>query len=515
MRRYWITIVLLLLLFFVRSIELSRVGETWDEIAKVRNGQLHIKALLTRDFTLDTWIAHKEHPPLGKILIAVPTYITTRLGLTVPSDVGYVIGKQYTLARATSLLFFIGTIYLTFLTATRLFGKNVGYLSAIFLSLFPHAVAHSYVASLESVQTFIGMLLIYFTLIKKRFSNKDIIFTGFLAGLALLTKWSSVLFVIFPIYYLYIVKRWPFKRYSGKIILYFLTAVTILYLAWPLLWADPINRVLISLKHFDLIRTEVFLGSRVQPPYYYYLVYFLITTPIPILIGYFMSLPKLVVDRDRSVLALNIFFLSFFLLSLSTFKQNGVRYLFPVFPVFLILSVYGWEYVINKMKKVRTILYSTLVGYLLLTNLSISPYYLDYYNLLVGGTKNVYKNRLAQIGWWGEGIKESVNYANKNFPKGSSICLRLEPRHVAPRFRHDLIIYDAELELYEGPNQYGFGVREYALINADKQCFTKDYLIVNTMFEWNHEYFLIPPGAELVHTIAAGNAPLVKIYRLK
>ena len=73
-----------------------------------------------------------------------------------------------------------------------------------------------------------------------------------------------------------------------------------------------------------------------------------------------------------------------------------------------------------------------LLAYSLFVIQKISPYYLDYYNELVGGPKIVSDTRMFQIGWWGEGVREAAYYVRDNGKKGSSVGLAVVPVEVAP-----------------------------------------------------------------------------------
>ena len=65
-----------------------------------------------------------------------------------------------------------------------------------------------------------------------------------------------------------------------------------------------------------------------------------------------------------------------------------------------------------------------------LTLQSISPYYLSYYNSLVGGPETVYAEKLMPLGWWGEGQGAAGKWLYTNGFPNMEIGLAAMPRYV-------------------------------------------------------------------------------------
>ena len=102
------------------------------------------------------------------------------------------------LGRATSLLFGLGTIYLTFLLGKRVFNRAAGYLSAIFLAISPFHIFFSQVFKVDISLLFWILLTVYFSLnIYEGGGLKNYLGAGLGAGLALSTKYEFL--VILPI----------------------------------------------------------------------------------------------------------------------------------------------------------------------------------------------------------------------------------------------------------------------------------------------------------------------------
>lgn len=509
--------------FFIRLFELQNVGETWDEEPKVRNGQMHIKALAHMDFSTETWKIHRMHPPLGKMILAIPTYIQKTVNTSFGTDSNYNPGKNYFLSRVISLIFGSITLFLTYLILKKIVDEKFALCGVFLLALFPHFVAHEFVATLESIQLTVTIYFIYRILNLEQFLNNDKIdknllikeafAIGIILGFALLIKLSSLILVIYPVLFLglkTIVNQLVNYRNKARFTV-FMTQISILnsviiivgftlfYILWPWLWPNPVSRLLDSLN--SVIRdprTEIFLGGYNTLPWYYFIFYFVITTPITYLALFVVATVtsikvqvwKISENKNLIIVFILFCFLLPFLTSLSGFKQNGVRYLYISFPAFIIFLTWGL-YRINqyiKSKYIYPLIVLTILS-IIFSNLLISPYYLDYYNNFVGGTKNVYEKKLAQIGWWGEGSLEAVRYANKNFPQNSKVCLDIIPRHVVAKFRKD--------------------------IKVDADClYDKDYLIINNMYRQQTRIGQIEPWHTLIYEVKVNGAVLVEIYKV-
>jgi len=491
-------IIFILFFFFIRFFELNAVGETWDEIAKVRNGQLHLKAISQLDFSYKTWEIHKEHPPLGKILLALPTYLTTKLGITLLDDSVYQVSKQYNFARLLSLIFASGTLFLTYFISKKWFNKTTAWIAVVGLSLFPHFVAHSFIATLESPQTFfvtlLFFLLVYFD---KHLKTSNLVLIAVVVATTLLVKLSSIFFLPLPFLFTLthpVILRLPPKNLlktllKKNLIIYSITIILFIIL-WPWLWANPLARLFETLGHFNVSRTEYFMGQLISPPFYYYLYYFAISVPVLYFIGFILGIRNIF---SRKYLLVLIWFLLPFLASFSGFKQNGVRYLHSSFPAFSILVAVGFDQLFLNIKR-KYILMAGILAYVVITNVSVSPYYLDYYNIFVSGYSGVYINRLAQIGWWGEGTKQAIIFLNNQTTMTTTLCVKLTPAHVLSNVNPNFEIY---------------------IDISDIVSCTSKYLISNTLDQWTKNYKVDSTIYEKIYETRASGSPIVQVFKHK
>jgi hypothetical protein len=153
------------------------------------------------------------------------------------------------------------------------------------------------------------------------------------------------------------------------------------------------------------------------------------------------------IDKKRTFISLSIliWFLFPFLQSFYTFKQHGVRYIIEIYAPFAILCALGLEYLEKWFKNIRQAGYIMLAFvsfYMVLTLQKVAPYYLDYFNEVVGGNNYVYQHRLFQMGWWGQGIFEAANYISEHEVSKVTVAVNgAQPAGVMPDLKNIKLVY--------------------------------------------------------------------------
>jgi 4-amino-4-deoxy-L-arabinose transferase-like glycosyltransferase len=353
-------------------------------------------------------------------------------------------------------------VALMYLLLRRLLGEQVALLAALFLAVDPFLVAHTRVLHVDALLTMFMNLSLLALLAavhapdeaKHEHADRQpaamqwglLLASGVAAGLAFLTKSPSVLLV--PMTGL-IVLLWafgPVMRSSAAFrqsVLAALRAALVVLLAWgavalaiwvvlwPAMWVDPSGTLMSVL---DEVRDtggiahgwgNFFMGQpvAVPGPLYYPVVLVLRLTPW-LLGGLFAAVlagPWREQDTERRsliVLLLLVFALLFFLM-MSIPPKKFDRYLLPMFPVLNIIAALGWVRLWSRLSgPLRRVawLRSRLVPWLLVLVLCIwplltlvwyHPYYLAYYNPLLGGGPAA--ARLVYVGW-GEGLEQAGRY---------------------------------------------------------------------------------------------------------
>ena len=212
----------------------------------------------------------------------------------------------------------------------------------------------------------------------------------------------------------------------------------VFFLIWPWLWSDPAGHMKQSLDHWTYQVQEYFLGVKQVPPIYYYPAYFLVTLPALLLIPLLVGMVETARSKDTFKIGILLWFVIPFAYNLSSFIMDGMRYIMIIYPAVALLCGYGlyriseivykWKGKVNVTEKQVFLGLTGFIGvYLLITAALVSPYYLDYYNVIPGGPQNVQEHKLFKFSWWGEGIKESMEWVNHNARPGSSVMMLVYP----------------------------------------------------------------------------------------
>ena len=160
-----------------------------------------------------------------------------------------------------------------------------------------------------------------------------------------------------------------------------------------------------------------------------------------------------------------------------------------------LLAAIGLEYLITRFTKSRIVTYSfiaPLFVYLFIILHTITPYYLNYFNELVGGTKNVYEKKLFFLGWFGEGLRGPGMYIANDAQKKATVGMALNPEQTL--YKSNNLIY----ETYNPKKRYDYVVVNYfnvIRIGFDERVLDKDY--------------------ELVYTERADGADIARVYKRK
>ncbi|HXV96869.1 MAG TPA: glycosyltransferase family 39 protein, partial [Anaerolineae bacterium] len=224
------------------------------------------------------------------------------------------------------------------------------------------------------------------------------------------------------------------------IITWGLIALAVFILLWPAMWVDPAGTIgRMWAETFGKVNEGHLVYFFGQPsldpgPWFYFYVIPFRLTPI-VFIGALLSLallvPKIMAFADSEKLPLyasrfTLYFLWLFILSLLFFanlspkKQD--RYLLPLFPFLDLLAAVGWVGLFNLAQyfmrpKTSPSIYPLLptTYYLLLLlchfipTITYYPYYLTYFNPLMGGPVRAAQTTLLG---WGEGMEQAAAYLN-------------------------------------------------------------------------------------------------------
>jgi hypothetical protein len=351
---------------------------------------------------------------------------------------------------AARLFMVMGTataLGLAFLCAGRLLGWLPALFGFLLIALDPFYIGLTRLLHLDGLMA--GMILLaslaFLCFLLRGRKLIDLILATVATGFAYLTKSPSLVLVpFFGILFLdEIWRMWKVSRLVrlydvGKMAWPYLTwgigSVIVFVVFWPAMWVDPLGTLQ---KMFDVTVTyaveghssAIFFNGQVidgDPGWIFYPVNYLWRTTPAVLIGLVLCLiayirawePLKNEDSRRAAIFLTILAV-LFALQMSFGAKKFDRYLIPSFLPLDLLAGVGWACLgIRLWQQVS----STVVRAAVVTGLFLVvgsqvilvirhyPYYIDYYNPVMGGSSQA--PQVMMIGW-GEGLDQAARYINQ------------------------------------------------------------------------------------------------------
>ncbi len=364
------------------------------------------------------WLSVCSNPTYGHLLAVSPQ---------APITLGqYLFAGRRGVAVLTSL-----ALGIAFLLLVRLLGRRIALLAAIFVLFDPFYLAHSRLIHLDAIATSFLFLSVLGLAISLREGNPWFMaLSGAFAGLAMLNKSPAMFampFVALVVGLYCLLDRRPFGWLVRSGLTWFLPALAVYCLLWPSVWVQPLKTLSAVLSMASDYATEphgngnFFWGAPVPDPgsAFYPLALAFRLTPWS-MVGALLSLPWLLRpgEHRRTWLVLWGFVLGY-MVFMTVGDKKFDRYLLPVFPCVQVLAaagfILGGEWLLGRLRLhwKRTSMSAALVAAGALCGVTLvlphSPYYLTYYNPLLGGPQAAVKTILVG---WGEGLDLGIGYLN-------------------------------------------------------------------------------------------------------
>lgn len=498
--------------FSLRLWDLNKMGRTWDESEYIEQGYKMVELLRKGDFDNSYFYTTYDHPPLVKYLYGITAHFD--LERVLPSG-DPIFKYDFTYSRLLSAVMFSLGVMIVVIMGWHFVSASVGVISGIILALLPFSLGLSQLVTAESAKIFIYPLAIYsYVRLLERYSVKKLIITAVITGIALQVKQSNILLFLLFACMTAVYCRESFrkdnvalvKKKFSSLVSIFIVSVVVFVLIWPqlLFHTEAINVInnklwvptfSTDIRLITFSTPEIFLGNLTLTPIYYYAVYFFITIPMLILGLFFIGLN--VIRRTKNWMLISLFFWFFipFIMSFYSWRQHGLRYIIEIYPAIAIISAIGFDALMIKFKikeKLKLLYFFPIIIYLFILISSIKPYYLDYFNELVGGVNTVYKYKLFQIGWWGQGVREAAYYIVNNAKEGSTVGTALSPTTVMPKLEN------FDVSNYQEKREY-----DYVIVNY--------YNIIREGFDDSK----IKSRYNVAYSVLADQAMLVTVYKHK
>jgi 4-amino-4-deoxy-L-arabinose transferase-like glycosyltransferase len=379
-------------------------------------------------------------------------------------------------ARTPMILLFLFLAWFVFFWTKKFFGNKTALLSLFFIALSPTFLAHGRLVTTDVGAALGTVLAIYFWIkFLKKPSWKNIILTSFILGISLLLKFSLLLLIpflgIITLLYAWVYKK-PFLKYI--ILSALIGIIALLFVIWPIYQAhtfnypvqqqikdtafrlnsastpEPIAQPILWMSHQPILRslahyftgivmvlgraeggnTTFFMGQISATAWrsYFPMVY-LIKIPLPFhiltllaLILFFRSLFK----RNPSTIkkwlakyfletAMFVFLIIYWIVSIRSNLNIGIRHLLPIFPFTIILvsrATVSW--LKKPALKIKYIFVGLLLVWQIVAVVQIYPNFLAYFNELIGGPTNGYKYVTDSNLDWGQDLRRLADFVEEN-----------------------------------------------------------------------------------------------------
>lgn len=340
----------------------------------------------------------------------------------------------------------------SFLYAKRLLGRLPAILGVLFIAFDPFHIAHSRLLHLDGLLSSLLLLsFLAFLYFLDQNHLRDLIVSGIAAGFCWLTKSTGV--IMAPIVFLLVLIEIYRKskcdsksfeshksflaqniwRYFRWMVVWGVIGGIVFTLFWPSMWVDPIGTISrVFLEAYGQSSGgwggPIYFNKEIIPDgnlslLFYPLSYLWRSSPI-VLLGLIFTIVATVKGQNffrqvkiKRTLSGLLVFVCVFLLAISLGQKKVDRYLLPIFAPLDLIAALGWFAAVNwltntkiaKLVKAPQFIYAIAILLQMILALRTYPYYLSYYNPILGGADRAAE--IMMIGW-GEGLDQAALYLN-------------------------------------------------------------------------------------------------------
>jgi hypothetical protein len=328
-------------------------------------------------------------------------------------------------------------------------GRPAALAGALLVACDPFFIAHSRILHQDALGAIFAVPALILALRAAEAGGgwRDLLLSGLLAGLAFLTK--SPLFFLGP----FVAGWWAWRawrtggsarRWALRLAIWggvsYLTFVAL----WPAAWVDPIGapwRVVTDAVTYSQSAeaVDVYWGVVPSLGVAYYPVYFLFRATPLLLAGLAAWLwgRRRLPDAARPLADGLVLFSITFAAFLTFSQQRSDRYILAAFPSLDLVAGAGLALGFALLPKVKRMAIGGLaVAVGLLSFVPYHPYYIAYFNPLVGGP--VTAPWLIKVGW-GEGLDQAGRWLNTQKDAGDLRVGSYYPETMAPFFAGDVV----------------------------------------------------------------------------
>jgi uncharacterized membrane protein YhaH (DUF805 family) len=444
LERYAVVVLVLLAAvgFTLRVGGVSRVGLAEDEINKLEA----VRAYERGDFTQNA-----EHPMLMKALIFASVEAVRIWNERVPAELQV---SDEAALRLPNILFGSLTVFPVFLLAACFFGRRTGLVAASLWAFGVGAITYNRVAKEDTLLVFFMLYAFYFYIRAKKTSGFDLktkrknyVLSGVSWGLMFASKYFPHYFGLNMLYhYLFHVREREGGEPRGNTppVFYLLVFATfilanpavLLPRTWAYLGAYSSEQLL---THHGYLMGETLYHNVVSKapfgatPVYFYALYLLIKTPLPVLFAFLAGLLLLARRWREPGAAFLIFMFLFWIVPYSLMGAKWLRYTLSLMPfVYMIAAVgvvaltRGLLALLNISREQRPGLASLVgaaslalfVGVPAWTAFNAAPHYALYTNALAPDAAGYH---FPHDELYDDGLREAIQFVAEQAPQGAVV----------------------------------------------------------------------------------------------
>ncbi|MFQ5890062.1 MAG: ArnT family glycosyltransferase [Gemmatimonadota bacterium] len=473
---------------------LGRVGLTWDEpryfdsasriqewTAAVTRGPER-RSLASAERIREVWDAEhywNPHPPVYKEGMALAEWISSRW---LDPIRGF---------RLASLVWFALLVGGATWVGGRVWGTTSGAAAGLSLLLLPRAVGHAHIAATDTPLTlfwFVASAGLALYLLEGRRGYLVVGAVGL--GLAMGTKFTGYLLPLPLLGWLLVYRR--SARAALAFVGWIAGGLAVSYLLNPLAWHDPAGYAA-RLFSESLSRQEsvpintYYLGTQYEyvVPWHHPIVMTVVTVPLALLVLAIFGAARSLARPGRNAmgglcLAMIVFFWALLALPSSP-NHDGVRLFLPMFPFLALLAGRGFGAFHARLGRVLParagVLATLLLGllffyppYLQLTR--IAPFYLSYYNEVIGGPRGAARIGMEVSYWYDAVTPDFLERVNEYLPEDAQLATFPRSDYFRSLQAYRLLREDIRISQEWPPPYYllvarkaVFGAREWGIYN--------------------------------------------------
>lgn len=331
-------------------------------------------------------------------------------------------------------LYFLFALLMFFKLLLRLLKSfPLALMGVLFLYLQPRIFAHSFFNSkdLPFLSTFVISIYTLWMVVESPQDKRRILLHAFVSAFLIdirLIGFLAPALSLAILAFIYIPRR-RFKETIKPVLSYIIFTSIFIYMLWPALWLHPLLLLesFARMAHFPWSYTNLIAGQTIlatQNPWYYIPLWIGITTPVFLLITWFIgvgfAIRNIFVNEDFLMDSRHVFMVSlamlpidlwlFFLILKPTF-YDGWRHIFFLSPLMVVGAVYGVYYFFKSLKSHKYVVVAISLMMLILTIIPAfkmivqHPYQQVHFNILTSKKDNHIRENY-EMDYWGLSYKE-------------------------------------------------------------------------------------------------------------